>query len=307
MYMPPRKQKQKPKQKQLHKPKPKQKQLQNEKQTQSQAQNVTVNIHEKKVNNRRVYRKKKESQLPLPPPVVLGLPKVPPIVVQYSEPASLTSPAPIPPPPAVPATSNIMSAPIKGSLKIPEKKESAFSELITPSPASTISSGIDWIEPVAEEPRRVPISKNIPDTTLFKPIRSSSDILREAPSTFESLIRTPSSSREELSAIFNPTPIPTPTLEAQFQTPIQTPISGVVASRVAEIENKSKDKTKQARETRKAMQLSLQTGSDITDEQLLVGYYGNIPSGLRRVPTVEQQLRLAKLGKPYIGKSYKKK
>lgn len=67
---------------------------QKQKQKQSQKQSVIVNIGEKKPARKRKPRKKKEPTEQAPPPVVLGLPKVPPIVVQYSEPASLVPPQP---------------------------------------------------------------------------------------------------------------------------------------------------------------------------------------------------------------------
>jgi len=279
-----------------------------QKQKQKQTQNVIVNIHEKKVKKRRIHRKKE--QLPLPPSVVLGLPKVPPIVVQYTEPASLssapapTAPVPVPPAPAR-ATSSMFTTPAKETIKEPAKIISAFTRIQeAPSPASSIS----WIEPVAEEPRRVPISKNLPvgsigEPAFFQPIRSSSDILREAPSSFENLIRSPSSSREELSAIFNQPPSPEPQFKAPTPTRGGIVGGGVVASRVAAIEKKgSGEKTKQAREVRQALQLSQRTGADVNDTDLLDGFYGNLPSGRRRVPTTEQKARLEKLGKPYIPK-----
>jgi len=65
---------------------------QKQKQRQSQKQSVVVNIHDKPKKRR--ARKKKAPSEPLPPPVVLGLPKVPPIVVQYTEPTSLVPPQP---------------------------------------------------------------------------------------------------------------------------------------------------------------------------------------------------------------------
>lgn len=297
---------------------------QKQKQKQKQSQNVIVNIHEKKVaKKRRPHRKKIQEQLPLPPPVILGLPKVPPIVVQYSEPASLTAPIPPPAPePKAPALSSMFKEPVKESFKTPARVGSSITELIAPSPASTISSVTEWIEPVAEAPKRVPISKDIPirGSAFFSPIRPSSDILREAPPSLEEIIGSPTSSQEELSGIFGKSPVTATPKESIIQapsielSPIQQPSSGIfggavsgggglVSSRVADIEknisSSNAERTKQARQIRTALQLSQRTGSDVTDAELLSGFYGNIPSGRRRVPTTEQKDRLEKLGKPY--------
>jgi hypothetical protein len=86
--MPPRKQKQKQKQ-----PQRQQTQRQSE-HKQAQGQSVIVNIGEKKARKRKPRKKAAAASEQLPPPVVLGLPKVPPILVQqFTDPASLM-PAP---------------------------------------------------------------------------------------------------------------------------------------------------------------------------------------------------------------------
>lgn len=276
---------------------------QNQKQKQTQRQSVVVNIHEKKVKKRRAPRRK--VQEPLPPPVILGLPKVPPIVVQYSEPASLIGPVPPPPAPAAepkaPAVlSSMFKAPVKESFKTPARVGSSIKELISPSPASTISS-IDWIEPVAESPKR-PIPKGVP-SPMFEPIRPSADILRESAPSLEDIIRSPISSQE--SSMISPESI-------SYVSPPPLGGGGLVSSRVAAIEKKTKafgneplpaDKTQQARLVRQAQQRSEGRGADITDEMLLSGRYGYTTGNKRRTaPTAEQKDRLAKLGKPWKGK-----
>lgn len=99
---------------------------QKQKQKQKQQQTVVVNIHEKKAKKRRAHRKKPD-QSPLPPPVVLGLPKVPPIVVQYSEPASLQPPPPVQQPVAAPiaqpATSTMFEQPVAKAFEPPTKEK----------------------------------------------------------------------------------------------------------------------------------------------------------------------------------------
>jgi hypothetical protein len=97
---------------------------QKQKQRQKQQQTVVVNIHEKKAKKRRAHRKKAD-QAPLPPPVVLGLPKVPPIVVQYSEPASLQPPPPVQQPVHAsipqPATSTMFEQPVAKAFEPPTR------------------------------------------------------------------------------------------------------------------------------------------------------------------------------------------
>jgi hypothetical protein len=253
---------------------------------------------------------------------VLGLPKVPPIVIQYSEPASLTAPIPPPPAPAAePKTPAVLSsmfkAPVKESFKTPARVGSSIKELITPSPASTISS-IDWIEPVAEAPKR-PIPKGIPKP-MFQPIRSSADILRESAPSLEEIIGSPTSSQAELSGIFAPSPEsvrpasvrPTSSIssiraESVRPASVESVLGGggLVSSRVAAIEKKiSKgDKYETARMVRRAKQLEEARGASVTDEMLLAGRYGYTNTNKRRTaPTVEQKDRLAKLGKPWKGK-----
>jgi hypothetical protein len=104
---------------------PPRKQKQKQKQRQKQQQTVVVNIQEKKAKKRRAHRKKAD-QSPLPPPVVLGLPKVPPIVVQYSEPASLQPAPPVqqPVPASIPqpaATSTMFEQPVAKAFEQPVK------------------------------------------------------------------------------------------------------------------------------------------------------------------------------------------
>ena len=285
---------------------------QKQKQKQTQRQSVVVNIHEKKVKKRRAPRRK--AQEPLPPPVVLGLPKVPPIVIQYSEPASLTGPVPPPPAPAPAAEpkapamlSSMFKAPVKESFKTPARVGSSIKELITPSPASTISS-IDWIEPVAEAPKR-PIPKGIP-SPMFEPIRPSADILRESAPSLEDIIRSPISSQESLRPMSSVGSMKSLESVSSVSPPLGG--GGLVSSRVAAIEKKSKafgneplsiDKAQQARLVRQAQQRSEGIGADITDEMLLSGRYGYTTGNKRRTaPTAEQKDRLAKLGKPWKGK-----
>jgi len=276
-----------------------------QKQKQTQRQSVVVNINEKKVKKRRAHRKK--AQEPLPPPIVLGLPKVPPIVVQYSEPASLVAPPtirpPAPAPAAPPAFSTMFAAPVKSSLKTPEVLGSSIRGFITPSPVSTISSMTDWIEPV---PLKVPIRKGVlpSESSAFSPISSAS------PPSLKELIGSRESSQTESQRVFKPRQSPPETV-APPPSPesIQEPVGGAimgpnVAERVAAIERKrtTGDKYETARLVRQAQQLEEAKGSDVPLNLLLAGRYHNPGQRRRAAPTVEQRQRLEVAGKPYTPK-----
>jgi hypothetical protein len=285
-----------------------------QKQKQTQRQSVVVNIHEKKVKKRRAHRKK--AQEPLPPPVVLGLGKVPPIVIQYSEPASLGPPppppttAPAPASAAPPAFSTMFAAPVKSSLKTPEVLGSSIRGFITPSPASTISSVTDWIEPV---PLKAPIRKEISSKgSAFSPISSSSlsPISSASPPSLKELIGSRESSQTESQQVFKPSQSP-PETRASLPSPesIQEFVGGAVmgpnvAERVAAIERKrtTGDKYEAARLVRQAQQLEEAKGSDVPLNLLLAGRYHNPGQPRRAAPTVEQRQRLEVAGKPYTPK-----
>jgi len=199
---------------------------QKQKQKQSQKQSVIVNIHEKKTKRKRKPRKKAGTDS-LPPPQVLGLPKVPPIVIQYGEPASLG-----PPPPRQP---------------------SVFAD----------------------------------------PVRPSSDILRPAPASFEQLT-TEGPPQQQREPVIKKEPAPTPKrLFEEEEEDIFTPpplASSLGRAPMAE-----------ARETRRAIQLSQQVGSDVPLSLLLTGRYNLDFQPRRAVPTREQRERLFDAGRPYKG------
>jgi hypothetical protein len=133
---------------------------QKQKQRQKQTQNVVVNIHEKKPRKRKPNRKK--GTLPPPVPLVLGLPKVPPIVVQYTEPASLGQPPP-------PKSAAVLAAePVKPRV---------FNE-----PRKVVQEP-DWVQPVAKAP--VPLSAK---GLGAESVRPSSDVLRTAPPSLADII-----------------------------------------------------------------------------------------------------------------------
>jgi hypothetical protein len=198
---------------------------QKQKQKQSQKQSVIVNINEKKTKRKRKPRKKAGTEAP--PPQVLGLPKVPPIVIQYGEPASLG--------PAPPA---------------PPKQPSIFAE----------------------------------------PVRPSSDILRPAPASFEQLTTDGPPQREP---VIKRERAPTPKRLFEEEEDILTPpplASSLARAPMAE-----------ARETRRAIQLSQQVGSDVPLSMLLTGRYNLDFQPRRAVPTREQRERLFDAGRPYKG------
>lgn len=136
---------------------------QKQRQKQKQEQYVVVNVHEKKSKRRKPNRKKGT----LPPPVVLGLPKVPPIVVQYTEPASLTS-APQPPSAVV-----LAAEPVKPKV---------FNE-----PRKVLQEP-DWVQPVA----KAPVVGRGKEVFPIEPMRPSSDVLRRAPPSLAEIIGRPS-------------------------------------------------------------------------------------------------------------------
>jgi len=141
------------KQKQRQKPKPT-----HNVHRQHQTQNVVVNIQDKKAKKRKPNRKKGTS----PPPLVLGLPKVPPIVVQYTEPASLGQPPP-------PKSAAVLAAePVKAKV---------FNE-----PRKVLQEP-DWVQPVAKAP--VPLSAK---GLGAESVRPSSDVLRRAPPSLAEII-----------------------------------------------------------------------------------------------------------------------
>lgn len=204
---------------------------QKQKQKQSQKQSVIVNIHEKKTKRKRKPRKKATDQLP--PQQILGLPKVPPIVIQYGEPASL---GPAPPAPRQP---------------------SVFAE----------------------------------------PVRPSSDILRPAPASFKELVSEGPPIKQEPTPIIKQEPVPTPKRlfeedddDVQIISPPPPLASSLGRAPMAE-----------ARETRRAIQLSEQVGSDVPLSLLLTGRYNLDFQPRRAVPTREQRERLFDAGRPYKG------
>jgi len=132
---------------------------QKQRQKQKQEQYVVVNVHEKKSKKRKPNRKKGT----LPPPVVLGLPKVPPIVVQYTEPASLGQP----PPPTSAAV--IAQEPVKPKV---------FNE-----PRKVLQEP-DWVKPVA----KAPVVGRGKEVFPVEPVRPSSDVLRGAPPSLAEII-----------------------------------------------------------------------------------------------------------------------
>jgi hypothetical protein len=161
---------------------------------------------------------------------VLGLPKVPPIVIQYGEPASLG--------PAPPA---------------PPKQPSIFAE----------------------------------------PVRPSSDILRPAPASFEQLT-TEGPPQQQREPVIKKEPAPTPKrLFEEEEEDIFTPPP--LASSLARVP------MSEARETRRAIQLSQQVGSDVPLSMLLTGRYNLDFQPRRAVPTREQRERLFDAGRPYKG------
>jgi hypothetical protein len=170
-----------------------------QKQKQSQRQSVVVNIHEKKekkVKKRRPHRKKEPLEsTQLPPPVVLGLPKIPPIVVQYSEPASLM-PTPSQPPAQPPVQQPVVNRPEifneqpqRNQLRVGALIEHGFkkeeSHIVSPpvSPISMRSSKF-----VSEHEGSMRSSKiGEPATSAFVPINSSS-IFTPIPASFQQLV-----------------------------------------------------------------------------------------------------------------------
>lgn len=132
-----------------------------QKQRQEQKQYVVVNLNEKKSKRRKPNRKKK-SALPPSYPVVLGLPKTPPIVVQYTEPASLGQP----PPPTSAAV-----------LAVEPVKPKVFNE-----PRKILKEQPEFIVPVPKAP--VPMNEN----PFVNPVRPSSDVLRKAPPSLGEIV-----------------------------------------------------------------------------------------------------------------------
>jgi hypothetical protein len=134
---------------------------QKQKQRQKQTQNVVVNIQEKRPKKRKPNRKKK-SALPPSQPLVLGLPKVPPIVVQYTEPASLGQPPP-------PKSAAVLAAePVKPKVFNEPRK---------------VMQEPDWVKPVAKAP--VPMNNK---GLGAESVRPSSDVLKGAPPSLAEII-----------------------------------------------------------------------------------------------------------------------
>jgi len=175
---------------------------QKQKQKQTQKQSVVVNIHEKKAKKRRPRKKKAEASTePIPPPQILGLPKVPPIVVQFTEPpqpppqpqlqAQAPAQQPPPPPPRQPAIlAEQREPPRLARERQPNILEGREPSLLSiPSFPSSRESSVSGISALS----------------LLSPsgaARPSSDILRPtAPIAFEELVaegpRTPSQRAEE--------------------------------------------------------------------------------------------------------------
>ena len=206
---------------------------QKQKQKQSQKQSVIVNIHEKKTKRKRKPRKKAGTESP--PPQVLGLPKVPPVVIQYGEPASLG--------PAPPRQPSVFADPVRPSSDILRPAPASFEQLTTEGPPQ------QQREPVIKREREPVIKKERAPTPkrLFE---------------------------EEEEDIFTPPPL----------------ASSLGRAPMAE-----------ARETRRAIQLSQQVGSDVPLSMLLTGRYNLDFQPRRAVPTREQRERLFDAGRPYKG------
>lgn len=201
---------------------------QKQKQKQSQKQSVIVNINEKKTKRKSRPRKKTAEQLA--PQQILGLPKVPPIVIQYGEPASL---GPAPPAPRQP---------------------SVFAE----------------------------------------PVRPSSDILRPAPASFNELVSEGPPTQPAVEPAVKQGSVSTPKRlfeeDEDFTSPLPAMASSLGRAPMAV-----------ARETRRAIQLSNQVGSDVPLSALLTGRYNLDFQPRRAVPTREQRERLFDAGRPYRG------
>ena len=180
---------------------PPRKQKPRQKQKQSQKQSVIVNIGKEKKPRKRKPRKK-AGELPPAPPVVLGLPKTPPIVVQYTQPASLEGPPPVQQPaapqPAIaaPQQGPRFEQPVRQPLIAPAERERAAARR-QPSISSLTLESEGFKQPATiSSPPVSPLTvsegfkSEVPSarSSLFQPIRSGSDILRPAPPAFVELV-----------------------------------------------------------------------------------------------------------------------
>ena len=154
-----------------------------QKQKQSQRQSVVVNIHEKKAKKRRPHRKKEPVEGSMPPPVVLGLPKVPPIVVQYTPPASL-----IPTPEAAPPQPQAQPA------RQPERPVAARQAgqaaaarqiFIQPVREGFVPPAGSLFEPISSSPAVSEISQ-APSSKFQSPPRSE-ELQQRIPSSFQDI------------------------------------------------------------------------------------------------------------------------
>lgn len=245
---------------------------QKQKQKQSQKQSVIVNIGEKKAARKRRPRKKKEPAEPLPPPVVLGLPKVPPIVVQYTDPASLVPPQPPAPRQEPVRQPELLAAPIQQPVMAEQRRENILQAVrrreraaapIRREPVRRDPFGFE----IGEGERRSPLrAEPIEPQRLFASgVRPSSDILQIDPNvSFEDVV--------------------------------------AAGERITRLPTESgRSQTEAARETRTALQLSLGTGKDVPLELLQQGRFNLSGQQRRPQPTKEQRVRLYEAGTPWRG------
>jgi hypothetical protein len=296
---------------------------QKQKQRQSQKQSVVVNIHEKKPAKKRRPRKKKEPTEQAPPPVVLGLPKVPPIVVQYTEPASLGPPPAPAQQPAIQAPAPVQQPAIfaapRQAIPFAQEQQQGL-QIPARQAAGEAAERRREAEPRIEPQRReaeVQVEIKEPKGPQARPSareaaafaaeqrdifarqqRPASDILQPAPPVWEQLV-------EEGPVIAEPVDRPIPIEVVARAKPKPKLVIGEEIQSLISGERES-SQTQQAREVRTALQRSERAGADVPLELLLAGKY-NLPNQPRRPqPTYDQKERLAKAGRPYKGSPSKK-
>lgn len=294
---------------------------QKQKQKQSQKQSVIVNIGEKKPARKRKPRKKKEPTEQAPPPVVLGLPKVPPIVVQYSEPASLVPPQP-PAPRQEPAPPR-QEPPQAPALFAPQRIAPIMGEQRRENILQGIRQEVER-PPAREEAARAAIRReaevqvNIPEPP--RPIglqarpsaREAAIVAAEQRAIFERQVRPASDILQPAPAIaFEELVAEAPRIQSQraqeerqqelvFAEPV--PLAGGAVQIAKPIEEKGQ--TTPARKVRQALQRSEGKGSDVPIELLLRGQYNLAGKQRRPQPTYEQRVRLFEAGAPYKGDEF---
>jgi hypothetical protein len=291
---------------------------QKQKQKQTQKQSVVVNIHDKPKKRR--ARKKKAPAEPLPPPVVLGLPKVPPIVIQYSDPASLVAPPQPPrqeparqeparqePPQAPPLFAPQRIAPIMGEQRRENILQGIRQEVERPpareeAARAAIRREAEVQVEIPEPPRPIGLQARpsareaaivaAEQRAMFeRQARPASDILQPAPAiAFQELVaeapRIQSQRAEEERQ-----------QELVFAEPV--PLAGGAVQIAERVEEKGR--TSSARRVRQALQRSQGKGSDVPTEFLLLGIYNLDGQPRRSQPTYEQRVRMFEEGAPYKG------